>query len=88
MKHFLAGLDAGATRRAITKGQLEAVELLLPPDEILVRFAEVTNPWFQKINSNRSESRTLAALRDALLPKLLSSELRVPNSKEHMEASL
>jgi type I restriction enzyme S subunit len=33
---------------------------------------------FRRINSNQSESRTLAALRDALLPKLLSGELRVP----------
>jgi type I restriction enzyme S subunit len=86
MKHFLAGLDAGATRQAITKGQLEAVEVLHPPGELLDKFAELTEPIFQRINSNRSESRTLVALRDALLPKLLSGELRVPAAVKIKEA--
>jgi hypothetical protein len=34
MKHFLAGLDAGAARQAVTKGQLEALEVLDPPADI------------------------------------------------------
>jgi len=54
------------------------VEVLHPPDELLAKFLNLTDPMFRRINSNRSESRTLAALRDALLPKLLSGELRVP----------
>ncbi len=36
------------------------------------------SPLIQKLIANNLESRTLAALRDALLPKLLPGELRVP----------
>jgi type I restriction enzyme S subunit len=43
----------------------------------LGRFDELTNPLFRRIDSNRRESRTLATLRDTLLPKLMSGELRV-----------
>jgi len=78
MKYFLGGLNAGATRQAVTKAQLELVEVLNPPNKVLDQFATTTEPLFRRIESNRSESRTLAALRDALLPKLLSGELRVP----------
>jgi type I restriction enzyme S subunit len=86
MKYFLGGLDAGATRQAVTKAQLELLEVLQPPQEILDQFATSTEPLFKRIESNRSESRTLAALRDALLPKLLSGELRVPAALHPLEA--
>jgi type I restriction enzyme S subunit len=77
MKDFLIGFDAGGTRPAVTKAQLETVPILVPPDALLGRFDELTNPLFRRIDSNRRESRTLATLRDTLLPKLMSGELRV-----------
>jgi type I restriction-modification system DNA methylase subunit len=60
-----------------TKAQLVLIEVLHPPREVLDQFATKTGPLFKRIDSNRSESRTLAALQGALLPKLLSGELRV-----------
>ena len=51
----------------------------LPSDETVIKKFESTAASIRlKIELNRAESRTLAALRDALLPKLLSGELRVP----------
>ena len=44
-------------------------------------------PLSSRIQKNEEESRTLAALRDALLPKLLSGELRVPTAAQLTEAS-
>jgi type I restriction enzyme, S subunit len=46
--------------------------------EILESFHNVCAPLYERAEHNRQESRTLAELRDALLPKLLSGELRVP----------
>jgi type I restriction enzyme, S subunit len=40
-------------------------------------FHEVVHPFFSKIKSNQTQIRTLTALRDTLLPKLMSGELRV-----------
>jgi type I restriction enzyme, S subunit len=81
MKNRLGSLDAGATRKAVTKEQLESLNVLQPPREVLAWFAGATTPLFQRIDCSRSESRTLAALRDTLLPKLISGELRVKDAE-------
>ena len=75
MKSLLIGMSAGATRHAITKGHLESVDMLRPPSAVLAEFEKLTTPWFDQIDANHHQSRTLAALRDTLLPKLLSGEL-------------
>ena len=48
-----------------------------PPEPIAARFGKVVQPLFARAGKAVRESRTLAALRDALLPKLVSGELRV-----------
>jgi type I restriction enzyme S subunit len=48
---------------------------VIPPVELAERFAAMVSPLFRRINHNEIESRTLATLRDTLLPKLLSGEL-------------
>jgi type I restriction enzyme S subunit len=40
-------------------------------------FAKLCQPWYDQIVANKQQSRTLATLRDTLLPKLLSGELNV-----------
>ncbi len=77
MKSFLIGMSAGATRHAITKGHLESIDVLKPSALVLAAFEQFTTPWFAQIDANRTQSRTLATLRDTLLPKLLSGELSV-----------
>ncbi len=59
----------------------------LPPKQLAAEFTEKTHPLVERIISNIYESRTLAALRDALLPKLLSGELRVPAAAQLVEAT-
>jgi type I restriction enzyme S subunit len=53
-------------------------EVALPPDSLAAEFTATIRPMIDRIIANIHESRTLAELRDALLPKLLSGELRVP----------
>jgi type I restriction enzyme S subunit len=62
----------------VTAQDLKRLKTAFPPDAVLVAFNRIAEPLFQKSYSNNCESLTLAALRDALLPKLLSGELRVP----------
>ena len=65
----------------VTGQDLKRLKTFFPTDDVLEKFNRVVEPLFQKVYFNLHESRTLAALRDALLPKLLSGELRVPSSK-------
>lgn len=53
-----------------------------PDPEVRRRYSEVVGPMFERFDANLEESRTLAALRDALLPKLLSGEIRVKQAEK------
>jgi len=46
-------------------------KIVRPPDRVLARFSALTNPMLLKIAQNRLQSRILAEMRDALLPRLL-----------------
>jgi type I restriction enzyme S subunit len=67
----------GATMPNLNTGILARLPLLVPPDESLQGFEFVVRPLAKRIVANDAEADTLAALRDTLLPKLISGELRV-----------
>lgn len=69
---------ADATRIA----QLDAV---LPPEELLRAFSALTMPMIERIQQYGRENQTLAQLRDTLLPRLMSGELRVGAARGQVE---
>ncbi|MBE7499228.1 MAG: restriction endonuclease subunit S [Verrucomicrobiales bacterium] len=58
---------------------ISSFKVVLPPKLIAAAFTRIIQPMFDRIHANLHQSRTLAALRDTLLPKLLSGELNVGN---------
>lgn len=62
-----------------------AVKVVIPSAALVEKFTRLAKPMLDQINRNIAQSRTLAALRDTLLPKLLSGELRVPEAKSIVE---
>jgi type I restriction enzyme S subunit len=56
---------------------LESYCIPVPPDSLLEAFENTVGPLVQRIAAQGEESRTLATLRDTLLPKLLRGELSV-----------
>jgi type I restriction enzyme S subunit len=71
----------GSVFPSLSAPDIKGLPIVLPPAEVITRFSEKAEPLTKMIQENVNESRTLAALRDALLPKLLSGELRVPAAK-------
>ena len=55
--------------------------MLVPSSSVLSAFVGQVDPLHRRVVSNLEESRTLAALRDALLPKLISGEVRVGDAE-------
>ena len=53
------------------------IQIVLPPKSIVAAFSAIAGTFFGRASRNTIESQTLAALRDTLLPRLLSGELRV-----------
>lgn len=66
----------GSHQRIRPESVLE-MRIVIPPPSISEAFKSVAKPMFDQINRNIDQSRTLATLRDTLLPKLLSRELSV-----------
>ncbi len=67
----------GTTFAEISKQNFRPIRVVLPPVELMSTFTERVAPLYGQITANLRQSQTLAALRDSLLPKLLSGELRV-----------
>ena len=67
----------GTVFGAINKKQFEALKVLEPDARAVAAFSAYASPLNRHIRLNEAESRTLAAQRDALLPKLVSGEVRV-----------
>ena len=71
----------GTVFGAINRKQLARLPLQQPTPDVVRGFEEVVHPWDQTIRLRTAEVATLTALRDTLLPKLVSGELRVPVAK-------
>ncbi len=67
----------GSTFMEISKTAFKTLQLQLPPKQVMTDFQLLVKPLFNKIKSNHIQIRTLTALRDTLLPKLMSGEVRV-----------
>jgi type I restriction enzyme, S subunit len=70
----------GSVFDTITRDTFGMVDRVRPQPQVLEAFEEAVAPYLQLIRNNRFENRTLAAIRNALLPKLISGEIRVPGA--------
>ncbi len=58
-----------------------STEIIIPPTILRMKFNEIVKPKFDKIHKNQQQIHTLEKLRDTLLPKLMSGEVRVKMSE-------
>jgi len=68
----------------IQRNHLEAAWTYCPPGDVIDRLGQVISPLVDRTIALALESRTLATLRDTLLPKVISGELRVPESERFL----
>ncbi len=79
-KYNMEGIKAagnGSVFQEISKSVFRQLPFLLPPKDILSNFNSIIESYFQKIHSNQTQINILKKLRDTLLPKLMSGEVRV-----------
>jgi len=63
------------------KSDIDRFSVVAPQAPVLAVFNQHCQPWYDQIVAAKRESRTLAALCDTLLPKLISGELRVKDAE-------
>lgn len=69
--------SGGTATLNLNTGNFQRMEVLKPDDETLNNFHILVEPQFQKIFANQKQIKTLENMRDTLLPKLMSGEVRV-----------
>lgn len=69
----------------LSKGRFDDMEILSPSKPCVAAFGERVAPLIAKCFALKEESRTLSTLRDALLPRLVSGDLRVPDAEKMLE---
>lgn len=84
--HYLASFikiaaDKATTMGHITRDHLDDAKVCIPFDSDIEQVGRVMKPLYDEIITKRIESRSLAATRDALLPKLMSGEIDVEKVK-------
>jgi type I restriction enzyme S subunit len=70
-------LSMGTTMQAINNENISKIKYLIPDKETLLKFNQMVKSFYYRISLNNQEIQTLSSLRDTLLPKLMSGEVRV-----------
>ncbi|MBR9916094.1 MAG: hypothetical protein GYB32_15010, partial [Algicola sp.] len=78
-------LRTGSAQPQITISDLKGVSLIIPSKEIQAQFLDVFNNLIEKKDNNITENEALKNLRDTLLPRLISGEVRLKEFREEVE---
>ena len=79
-------LNAGSTQPLLTQTVLKAQEVIIGEQRVRDAFSDCIRPLFSRTVHGARESQTLAVVRDLLLPKLMSSEIRLREAERVVEA--
>lgn len=78
----------GSVFDTITRDTLSGVSIVYPNERIICEFENTLTPVMQRIKENLKQAKTLTQLRDALLPRLISGKLRLPEAEAAIETML
>jgi type I restriction enzyme S subunit len=90
VEHFMPEFQSIAESKATTMGHIKREHLkqavcAIPSQELIKRSAEVMTPLIERSILSQQESKVISELRDTLLPKLISGELRIPDAEKFLE---
>jgi type I restriction enzyme S subunit len=77
----LLSKTTGSVFPSLSAPDIKGFEVLRPARLAMARFEEATAPLLGRIQANHRQARTLATLRDTLLPRLISGQLRLPEAE-------
>jgi type I restriction enzyme S subunit len=74
---LFARASGGTATDNLNTGDFTRIEISMPPENIIHKYDDLVKDYFDKIFINQIQIRILSRLRDTLLPKLMSGEVRV-----------
>ena len=69
--------QTGAAQPHVKPADIHRFQVVIPTKEIINEFQEIVKPLFDRIGMNKKENDRLASLRDTLLPRLMSGEIKI-----------
>ena len=78
-------LNRGSTQPLVTQGDLTKQQFVVSDALLLQAFHQITSLLYKRFEINSDETESLTSIRDALLPKLLSGEIRVQDAETVVE---
>jgi len=84
----IKGYANGSTFMEISKKAFRPIPITVPSKPIVETFAEIASCLFDRISENTVQVTTLCTVRDGLLPRLISGQLRLPEAQEQIENAL
>jgi type I restriction enzyme S subunit len=78
----------GSTFMEISKAAFRPIKLVVPPQPVVDAFLAVAKPMLDRVALNADHACVLSDVRDALLPRLISGKLRVPEAERELAAVL
>ncbi|ELY5207609.1 restriction endonuclease subunit S [Vibrio cholerae] len=84
-QHAMQSMVGSSGRQRVQNSCFDDYFIAVPTDDVMKKFAQMTKPSFDKFKANTAESIALAELRDTLLPKLISGELRLDDVEAAVE---
>jgi len=86
ISEHLVQIADGSVQKNLNTGLVKSQQVVVPPERLLAAFDDAVRPMFDLIRDNGRQSRTLSALRDILLPKLIAGEISLRQGKSIVEA--
>ena len=83
----IINMTGSSGRQRVPASIFESFLVIKPDEQVAQLFGALSGPVMQKIKKNDEETRSLVALRDSFLPKLISGELRVPDAEKFLEGA-
>ena len=77
--------SGGSVFANLSTGRFKELPILQANEQIRTVFSKIVRPMLRRIELSQKEITTLSQLRDTLLPKLISGELRIPDVEKFLE---
>lgn len=81
-------IKKGAAQPFVSNGDIENLQIILPAASVIEEFVSVCEPLFERMSSVLASISTLTNLRDTLLPRLISGQLRIADAEEELEKAI
>jgi type I restriction enzyme S subunit len=80
----IKSISGGTTFSEISKKTFRSIKLVVPVEGVVTEYTKYVAEYYQRIAQAVKESDSLSALRDYLLPKLISGELQIPDAEQQI----